>query len=111
MGFGIRWCGWVSILLSTASTSIMLNGARGPWFRHFRGLRQGDPLSPLLFILAMEQLQKLFDLATSYGTLSLIQHNAARLILVNTVPSAIRTFYLTVFALQKWTIQKIDKIR
>jgi mannosylglycoprotein endo-beta-mannosidase len=70
MGFGSKWCSWVSIFLSTANTSVLLNGARGPWFRHSRGLRQGDPLSPLLFILAMEPLQKLFDLATSDGTLS-----------------------------------------
>lgn len=78
MGFGARWCSWVSIVLSTVSTSVLLNGARGPWFRNFTGLCQGDPLSPLLFILAMEPLQKLFDLVTADGSLSPIQHSAAR---------------------------------
>jgi mannosylglycoprotein endo-beta-mannosidase len=47
-GFGPRWRSWVSTLLSSSSSSIMLNGARGQWYKHFRGLRQGDPLSPML---------------------------------------------------------------
>jgi hypothetical protein len=66
-GFGARWRNWISRLLSTSSTSVLLNGARGKWFNHFRGLRQGDPLSPLLFILAMEPLQRLMEIAGRDG--------------------------------------------
>jgi len=39
MGFGPRWRAWVTILLSTASTSVLLNGGRGKWFKHKTGLR------------------------------------------------------------------------
>lgn len=39
MGFGVRWRYWVTTLLSTATTSILLNGSRGSWFRHRTGLR------------------------------------------------------------------------
>lgn len=77
MGFGWRWREWITMLLSSGSTAVMLNGARGRWYKHFRGLRQGDPLSPMLFILAMEPLQRLLQLATDDGMLSPINHRAA----------------------------------
>lgn len=79
MGFGWRWREWITILLSSSSMAIMLNGSRGRWYKHFRGLRQRDPLSPMLFILAMEPLQRLLELATSSGMLSPINHRAATL--------------------------------
>jgi hypothetical protein len=53
-GFGQQRRGWVSAILSTPSTSVLLNGTRGKWFKRFAALRQGDPLSPMLFILALE---------------------------------------------------------
>lgn len=66
LGFGSKWRGWVSSLPST----VLLNGSRGRWFKHYTGLRQGDPLSPMLFILAMEPLQRLFQIAATEGLLS-----------------------------------------
>jgi hypothetical protein len=78
MGFDSRWRAWISILLSTASTSVLLNRARGPWFKHRTGLRQGDSLSPMLFILAMEPLQRMLAVATDEGLLSRIDNRAAK---------------------------------
>lgn len=78
MGFGARWRSWISNLLSMASASILLNGARGPWFGHRTGLRQGDPLSPMLFIIAMEPLQRMLAVATEEGLLSTIENRAAK---------------------------------
>jgi hypothetical protein len=43
MGFGRRWRNWISAILSTASTKILLNGVPGRRICHARGLRQGDP--------------------------------------------------------------------
>jgi hypothetical protein len=69
-GFGVRWRNWIAAFLSSASSRVLFNGEEGASISHRRGLRQGDPLSPLLFILAMEPLSRLFDLATDDGLLS-----------------------------------------
>jgi hypothetical protein len=72
MGFSRRWINWISILLSTANTKILLNGHPGR-ICHARGLRQGDPLSLLLFVLAMEGLNSFFKMAKAKGIFSSLQ--------------------------------------
>jgi hypothetical protein len=66
-GFPVRWRNWIALILSSSSSSIILNGVPGPFFHHERGLRQGDPLSPYLFILARDTLHRLFEVATLEG--------------------------------------------
>jgi len=78
LGFGPRWLEWISILFRTATSTVLLNGQRGPNFSHSRGVRQGDPLSPMLFILAIDPLQRLLELATQHGILSPLPPAAAR---------------------------------
>lgn len=69
LGFGPPWCNLIYILLLTASTQVILNGKPGEVIYHQRGLRQGDPLSPMLFILVMDVLNGLFTKAESEGLL------------------------------------------
>jgi hypothetical protein len=79
LGFGQRWRDIISLLWGTTTSRIMLNGLLGKPIKHARGLRQGDPLSPMLFILDMDLLQKLLDKATEAGLLSPIGANPVKM--------------------------------
>jgi hypothetical protein len=63
MGFLSCWRDWVSALLSSASTKVLLNGVPGDRIFQARGLRQGDLLSPMLFLLVMEVCNALIQKA------------------------------------------------
>jgi hypothetical protein len=61
---------------------VLLNGIPGDIIYHRRGLRQGDPLSPMLFILAMDVLGFLISKAENEGLLKPlaprnVQHNVS----------------------------------
>ncbi|KAM0835468.1 hypothetical protein ACQ4PT_062909 [Festuca glaucescens] len=68
-GFGPRFIGWIILLLRTASTRVLVNGSPGNAFFHGRGLRQGDPISPMMFIIAMDVLSVLFCAVEEWGAL------------------------------------------
>eukprot|EP00253_Pinus_taeda_P009011 PITA_09011 len=55
-GFSRRWIDWIHSLISSPNFSILVNGTPSKTFTASRGIRQGDPLSPFLFILATEGL-------------------------------------------------------
>jgi len=63
LGFGQKWCNLLCLVLSTSSTRILVNGVPGDVIYHHRGLRQGDPLSPMLFILVMDVMNSLIRFA------------------------------------------------
>jgi hypothetical protein len=69
MGFDTCWRRWMDNLFSIASSSILLNGQPRPMIKHRHGVRQGDSLSTMLFIIAMEVLGRLFTKAHQHGVL------------------------------------------
>ncbi|XP_071727074.1 uncharacterized mitochondrial protein AtMg01250-like [Rutidosis leptorrhynchoides] len=69
MGFGHKWRSWISSCLKSASVSVLVNGSPTNEFNLELGVRQGDPLSPFLFIIAAEGLNWLAKTAVSNNLL------------------------------------------
>ncbi|GJR21987.1 RNA-directed DNA polymerase, eukaryota [Tanacetum coccineum] len=66
-GFEERWCSWIQGCLKSSKGSVIVNGSPIKEFQFYKGLKQGDPLSPILFILVMESLHILFKRVVDAG--------------------------------------------
>ncbi|GKD48581.1 putative RNA-directed DNA polymerase, eukaryota, reverse transcriptase zinc-binding domain protein [Tanacetum coccineum] len=66
-GFSSKWRTWIRWCLHNGRSFVLINRYPTDEFELFRGLRQGDPMSPFLFILAMEGLHALTRKAEVLG--------------------------------------------
>ncbi|KAK1606371.1 hypothetical protein QYE76_030044 [Lolium multiflorum] len=73
LGFSRRWVTLVMRLVTSVSFSVLFNGVPQEEFRPTRGIRQGDPISPYLFLLAAEGLSCFLENHDQSSTLNGVQ--------------------------------------
>lgn len=72
-GFARQWINLIYEYISTPRMSILVNGSPAGFFNSSRGLRQGDPISPFLFILMAESLGRLLNIAREKSSIQEIK--------------------------------------
>jgi hypothetical protein len=65
--FPLKWRQWVQDILTSSQTAVLLIDTPGKWINCKKGLRQGNPLLPYLFILVADVLQQLITAASTNG--------------------------------------------
>ena len=69
---GSIFCQWVLLLYSNISSCVINNGTTSTYFAVDRGVRQGDPLFPYLFVLAVEILAHMIRVNTNIKDLKIM---------------------------------------
>jgi hypothetical protein len=66
-GFSDEWCSLINSIVSRGSVAIKINDDVGRYFQTLKGLRQGDPLSPILFNILADMLAIMIECAKVDG--------------------------------------------
>nr|AAL77136.1 Putative non-LTR retroelement reverse transcriptase [Oryza sativa Japonica Group]AAP52241.1 retrotransposon protein, putative, unclassified [Oryza sativa Japonica Group] len=69
-GFSPRWCEWIASFIQGDDVGIKVNDQIGNCFQTYKGFRQGDPLSPILFNIVADMLTLLIKMAKEVGLLN-----------------------------------------
>ena len=70
LGFNERWISLIMHCITTVTYSVLINGVSHRCIVPLRGLRQGDPLSPYLFLICVDGFSSLINDAVRYNMLS-----------------------------------------
>ena len=65
--FHEKFINWIEFCISTPNASVLVNGKQTTWFKPMHVLRQGDPMSPYIFILVMQVLSSLITKGREIG--------------------------------------------
>jgi hypothetical protein len=66
-GFGEKWRKWIAFCISTVRYSVSINGEPLGFLSNTQSIRQGDPLSPFLFVIVMETLSRMMAATKDSG--------------------------------------------
>ena len=69
-GFSSKWIEWIKSFISGGSVAVNINDEVGPYFQTKKGVRQGDPLSPILFNIVADMLTLFINRAKAEDQLS-----------------------------------------
>jgi hypothetical protein len=64
-GFCSKWCKWIEQVVTGGTVSVKMNDLIGPYIKSFKGVRQGDPLLPILFNFVADGLSRMILKAQS----------------------------------------------
>jgi hypothetical protein len=74
-GFSRKWCSWIEKVVTGGTVSVKLNNLIGPYIKSYKGVRQGDPLSPILFNFVADGLARMIHRVQSNNLFTgLIDH-------------------------------------
>nr|GEY48770.1 hypothetical protein [Tanacetum cinerariifolium] len=113
LGFGSKWRSWIRACLHSSRASILINGSPTSEFSIKRGLRQGDPLSPFLFILVMEGLHCAISNAVNSGLIRGIKlgSSGGRLTLIKAVLGSLGIYYIFIFKAPETILNSMESLR
>jgi hypothetical protein len=96
-GFDPKWCAWIQRYIEKGSVGIRVNDDIGHYFQTKKGLRQGDPLSPILFNIVVDMLAIIIERANQddqvcgfiphlvEGGISILQYADGNILFMNTI--------------------------